>query len=228
MIKAAAHGIPHAPLAAAGPCLHVVPTRAPSSRPWFMTILGILLLLAYFVDLKRKLDIGTQTMQRRFLYLTHWNYLLITGFLLVFPVLTVHVRLSACAAVTTIALFVLIARLAFLKEDSLSLYDTSWDVLTHIIVPLVPVAVMLFASEPFPTDRLTPCMVGVGILEMWMAVNFAVQSTREDKKWVYGTAANPRTQTGRYQLLAAIALVVVCTVITMQLSRISSLAHAQQ
>lgn len=211
---------------ATSPCFAPsVRLTTPSSRPWFMTILGVVLLLAYFVDLKRKLDIGEQTMQRRFLFLTHWNYLLITGFILLYPVLTAHFRLNACATVTTIALFVLIARLAFLKESTKSLYDTSWDVLTHVIVPLLPLAVLLFASEPFPSDRWMPCIVAVGILELWIVVNVTVQAVRQDKMWVYGRAANPRTQTGRYQLLAAIALVVVCTIITVQLSRISALAH---
>lgn len=149
-----------------------------------------------------------------YLYLTHWNYVLVCAGLLSAGVLPAATWRLVMTGLTVVSLFVLVARLAFLKfPRSPTAYKTAWDVLTHVVVPLLPVAVLALSKrDPCTPSTLvwTAAFAGVFVLLAWMGVNVAAQAACPRRTWVYGAAANPQTEDGRKQMVAATGLGIVC------------------
>lgn len=186
---------------------------------YLLVVLGATLVLAYAVDVWWRWRDTQKVPIHRLQYLTHWNYALVTGLLLASPFLTPGVRLGAAVAVSTVSLFVILARLVFLKGETKTSYHVAWDALTHVVVPLIPVIVLVFTKHS-PVTQFFPAMLGFGVLELWIIVNVVVSLIREDRPWVYAKAANPFTQSGRFQLLGAVMVAALCVGISIGIARV--------
>jgi hypothetical protein len=181
-------------------------------------ITAAILVVAYVMHYYAK---GTK---RQGLYLTHWNYVGVTALLaaIAMTACTPGRVLQGAVTVSILSLFVIAARLLFLRVAMDSPTDTAWDVHTHVIVPVLPlVVVVMVAAVVRPPLGTLAAPIGAAVVTMlsWLAINAYAQHTHAKKKWVYGKAANPRLQSGRKQLLLSTVLVVACAVSVTALSQ---------
>lgn len=196
--------------------------------PVYLVVLAAGLLLVYLLDVRRQRARQRGGVSRRLLYLTHWNYLLVCALLCAFPFVSRHARADGAVVVCVVSLFVLLARLLFLRgERDVSSYARGWDGLTHVLVPLIPAVLLLACGPPGRVPWVALCL-GVGVLELWILVNVAAQAAHPRKKWVYGRAANPLLQQGRFQLLAAFALVLLCGALALLLSKLGHVVSGKR
>lgn len=150
-----------------------------------------------------------------YLFLTNWNYWLVVGVTGAVGVAALHDGVFTASrpylalgttAVATTSLFVLIARMALLRMKV-----TPWDVLSHGIAPCVP-AVLLGTGALAAARGHAYLGAGTGILllAVWLAVNAAVQHRCPRQSWPYKSAVNPRTPSGRLQIVGATILALAC------------------
>ena len=156
------------------------------------------------------------------LYLTHWNYIGVTTLLIVATCCRTSTTMTAAAVASVVSLFVVSARLLFLRVQSDRIEDMAWDVHTHIFVPFVPLVVLACSAGvlcPTPASICFPACAALGVMTVWAAVNAYAQHVHPEKKWVYGKAANPRTTEGRKQMLYSLGLAGVCVASTVAVSQ---------
>ena len=163
---------------------------------------------------------------RQALYLTHWNYAAVTILLACSTYCKTKTVAQAAAATAAVSLFVIAARLMFLRVVADDSREVAWDVHTHILVPCLPLVALVLAAgftKPTPRDMATPMYGATAALVCWTAVNVYAQHVHVHKRWVYGQAANPRTRSGRIQLLLSIVLALMCLGTSMGLSQVNRL-----
>ena len=201
---------------------YIVQSQQGPLRMWQpFVVAAALLAVVYGIDVYRRR--GCRRESDRALYLTHWNYGLVTALILAYAWLPdASWRSGAAAAVAVVSLVVMVARLAFLTPPaSGDTYLIFWDAWTHLVVPLLPIALLCLARHS-TQSHLVPALIGVGVLEAWIIINAVVQQLKPCKRWVYGKAANPRLQSGRLQLIGALALAGVCAAAVVGAARLTA------
>lgn len=156
------------------------------------------------------------------LFLTHWNYVGVIAVLITATWCRTSTTMAAATVASVVSLFVVCARLLFLRVKADKIQDMAWDVHTHIVVPFVPLVVLACSAGlvcPSPSAVLVPACAAIGVMAVWAAVNVYAQHVHPEKKWVYGKAANPRTAEGRKQMLYSLGLAGVCVASTVAVSQ---------
>ena len=174
------------------------------------------LLLAYATHYKREGKITNA------LFLTHWNYVGVTVVLTMATFCSGSAVLAAAAAASVVSLFVVAARLLFLRVKSTRFQAMAWDVHTHIAVPFIPLALVAYLSAsqcPNMSLACTSAGAAFAVMLVWAGINIYAQRVHPDKKWVYGDAANPRTAAGRKHILYSLGLTGACAGIVVAVSQ---------